>query len=73
MRVNIHWAGGDARHTVGGRRWLACVARDLRVLCDAAGSKGCGGRLRTVGDDAPARARTRGAGTGGGKPIGVGR
>lgn len=39
MRVNIHWAGGDARHTVGGRRWLARVARDLRVLCDAAGGK----------------------------------
>jgi hypothetical protein len=39
LRMNIHWAGGDASHTVGVRRWLARVGRDLRVLCDAAGSK----------------------------------
>ena len=38
MRMNIQWAGGDACHTVGVRRWLARVARDLRVLCDATGS-----------------------------------
>ena len=39
LRMNIHWAGGDACQTVGVRRWLARVARDLRVLCGAKGSK----------------------------------
>ena len=73
MPVNIHWAGRTARHTMERWRWLACVAGDLRALCDAVGEQGRGGRLLTVGDDAPARARTRGAGTGGGRPIGLGR
>jgi hypothetical protein len=39
LRMTIHWAGGDACHTVGVRRRLPRVARDLRVLCDAAGSQ----------------------------------
>jgi len=37
--MNVHWAGGDGCHTVGVRSWLACVAGDLRALCDVAGTK----------------------------------
>jgi hypothetical protein len=53
LLMNIHWAGGDACHTVEGRGWVARVAGDLRALCDVARKQGRGGRLLPTGPRPP--------------------
>jgi hypothetical protein len=56
-----------------GDRVLTSDPADLRALCRGGRERRCGDRLLTWAGGVPARARTRGAGTGGDRPIGLGR